>query len=109
MLLLSLTRENRDGSMMLMILFDALCKSPLGALAHESPLSLFTSRLVQIYIKDYLMIIGLLKKDIKKIHREVQKTTATYLRKLSPYKVDVRTPQSALLTNGSISDDRGPA
>ena len=32
--------------------------------------------------------------------------TATYLRKSSPHTIDVRTPQSVLLTNGFIPDTR---
>jgi len=48
---------------------------------------------------------GLLKKDIKKIQRSMQKIAATYFHKAPP-KIEVRTPQSALLTNGSLDDER---
>ena len=47
---------------------------------------------------DYL---GLLKKDVKTIQRNVQKMTTLYFQKSTPCTIDVRTPQSALLTNGS--------
>jgi hypothetical protein len=53
------------------------------------------------------LISGLLKKDVKKIQRMVQKSVAIYLHPKSPFKVGVSTPQSALLNHRTIDYQRG--
>ena len=52
-------------------------------------------------------MVGLLKKDVKRIRRGVQKSVAMYLPKSTAFVVDVRTPQTTLLTNGDHAKDRG--
>jgi hypothetical protein len=52
-------------------------------------------------------MLGLLKKDTKKIQQNIQEMAATYLPKSYPLKIDVRTPQSALLANGTPPDAQG--
>ena len=44
---------------------------------------------------------------MRKIQQNVQKMAATYLPKTFPLKIDVRTPQSALLANGALPDAHG--
>jgi undecaprenyl pyrophosphate synthase len=52
--------------------------------------------------------VGLLKKDIKKVQRAVQKSIATYMNApLAAYKVYVHTPQTTLLTKDSTIEQRG--
>jgi len=52
--------------------------------------------------------LGLLKKEVKRIHRIVEKSVAKYLSKSpSEYKVELRTPQSLLLADGAATDNKG--
>ena len=52
-------------------------------------------------------MLGLLKKDIKRIQRVVQKSAALYLHQTAPFKVDVYTPQSTLLNQRTTAEQRG--
>jgi hypothetical protein len=53
------------------------------------------------------LMLGLLKKDIKRIQRVVQKSAAIHLHRTTSFKVDVYTPQSTLLDQRSTYDNRG--
>jgi hypothetical protein len=49
-------------------------------------------------------MIGLLKKDTRKIQRKLQKLTASYVRRSTPYKIEVRTPHETLIDDETNSD-----